>query len=113
MVPRALRPCLDEGKAPLGFGTVGSLLESVSKLRDGGDDIRPAVRRWLTVLHESRAKADQFLSRAKAVHPGQKALIGKLTEFIKRKDSEACPAYDVLALNTIMSQVTREESHED
>lgn len=104
---------LDEGKAPLGFGTVGSLLESVSKLRDGGDDIRPAVRRWLTVLHESRAKADQFLSRAKAVHPGQKALIGKLTEFIKRKDSEACPAYDVLALNTIMSQVTREESHED
>ena len=104
---------LDEGKAPLGFGTVGSLLESVSKLRDGGDDIRPAVRRWLTVLHESRAKADQFLSRAKAIHPGQKALIGRLTEFIKRKDSEACPAYDVLALNTIMSQVTREESHED
>lgn len=102
--------------APDGFSTIKDLNDSCTLLgKDGteGDDIRPAIRRWLGLLHEDPEKAKQWLNRVKAVHPGSKKLIGTLTDFTERGDKQTCPAYDVLALNTINNQVTNEARDDD
>ncbi|MDY6336726.1 MAG: hypothetical protein SPL25_06525 [Succinivibrionaceae bacterium] len=107
---------LNASGKPQNYSTIEDLLALSKDLGsddEEGDDIRPAIRRWLGLLHESGEKADQWRSRVLAVHTGSKELIAKLTGFIEHGSTKACPAYDALALNTISRQVTREAHHDD
>lgn len=104
---------LNEDETPEGFSTIAALTDSVRDLSGGRDDIRPAVRKWLSFLHEDPEKAKQWLGRVRAVHTGSKKLINDLTGFTKRGNDSACMAYDALALCTINNQVTREVRHDD
>lgn len=103
---------LKEENKPEGFSTISELLNTCRTLcvKEGEEDIRPAIRKWLGFLHESSEKAHQWLRRVKEVHPGKSSLIDKLTDFTGH--GNACMAYDALALSTIMSQVTKEDRHD-
>jgi len=126
---RELTPAPNEGKSfqygpyylnataeTRNFSTIDELLELSKELGtadEESDDIRPAIRKWLGLLHESTEEAEQWLRRVTDVHAGSEALIETLTKFSRRGNAEACIAYDALALNTIIRQVTKEVRHDN
>ena len=98
------------------FGTIEELEKLSNSLGaddEEDDDLRPAIRKWLGLLHENTDKAKQWLRRVTDMHSGAETLINDLTKFSKRGNAEACIAYDALAFNTIMRQVTKEVRHDN
>ena len=124
-------------RAEAGYATIGDIIEYSKMLTPGyvpggahgsspaagqqiagsvdSDDIRPAIRKWLGLLHENEGMAEQWLKRVEDMHPGQADLISALTHFSTRGDDNAyaCMAYDALVLNTISNQQTRGCDNDD
>ena len=74
------------------------------------DGIKTGIRQWLTLMYENGGKAAQRLKRLLTMNESQRLLIEKLTDGRPlEKDRKVYPAYDVLALHTIINQQTREE----
>ena len=66
--------------------------------------MKSTVRRWLTALHDEPEMAAQMLQRAQMLYGGkQKALLLEATTPVAGR----IPAYDMLVVNTINTQVTK------
>lgn len=83
-----------------------SRLKSAAEAFQGeeGNAVKSTVRRWLTALHDESEMAAQMLQRAQMLYGGkQKALLLEATTPVAGR----IPAYDMLVVNTINTQVTK------
>ena len=83
-----------------------SRLKSAAEALQGeeGNAVKSTVRRWLTALHDEPGMAAQMLQRAQMLYGGkQKALLLEATTPVAGR----IPAYDMLVVNTINTQVTK------
>ncbi len=102
---------LNKGQEPAAHYSIDEL-ESLSRMLDDEqtDGIKTGIRQWLTLMHENGGKAAQRLKRLLTMNESQRMLIEKLTDGRPlEKDGKVYPAYDVLALHTIINQQTKEE----
>lgn len=86
------------------YWSIEELTKKAKALERADAGVKSGIRRWLTLLHADTGQAQQHLERLKAVHKGSSTLIQKLTE--ERQSVNAVPAYDVLALHTVLYQDT-------
>ena len=102
---------LNKGQEPAAHYSIDEL-ESLSRMLDDEqtDGIKTGIRQWLTLMYENGGKAAQRLKRLLTMKESQRLLIEKLTDGRPlEKDRKVYPAYDVLALHTIINQQTKEE----
>ena len=102
---------LNKGQEPAAHYSIDEL-ESLSRMLDDEqtDGIKTGIRQWLTLMYENGGKAAQRLKRLLTMNESQRLLIEKLTDGRPlEKDRKVYPAYDVLALHTIINQQTKEE----
>lgn len=75
--------------------------------------VRSRIRNWMTLVFENEEMANQDLDRIKSINVGLCRDIEKITGWTERSfNSETlsyCPAYDVLAVNTINTLVTTQK----
>ena len=91
----------------------------ISKLKDGvkslnndeGNAVKSYLRQWLSVMHNGgKARAEQKQKRLMSTldpKPSLKTLVEGLMTGIVLDKIEKYPVYDVLALYSVNSQVTR------
>ena len=73
-----------------------------------GNRIKSSLRRWMSTLYEDSGKAKQMLSRIINLEKSRSSIIKSMTQGRQlEKDIIAYPTYDMLALHTINSQITR------
>lgn len=89
--------------------TIDNLLKKVGMLNgEEGNRIKSSLRRWMSTLYEDSGKAKQMLSRIINLEKSRSSIIKSMTQGRQlEKDIIAYPTYDMLALHTINSQITR------
>lgn len=89
--------------------TIDKLIDYVKDLSIySNNKIKTSVREWLTLMGESRDKARQKEKRVESLsiyNDKQKELFHELTS--PMRNGNCYPAYDVMALLTVMNQVTK------
>lgn len=90
--------------------TIDKLQEKAEALgEEPNNPIKTSARKWLSLMYENTDVAKQHSERviSLASDKGEK-LYKDLTKGTKRGDTDCHPAYDVLALHTIMNQKTKD-----
>ena len=78
-----------------------------SLAEDKNNNIKNAIREWLTLIFENVEKAEQRVVRTRIIYPERKELIDKATKGVVRSGMTYHPANDILSLITIKKQETR------
>ncbi len=94
------------------YWTVNELIETTNKLNDTkeGNALKSNLRQWMSAMHESEKMAAQRIDRTKSLlREPMLSLANKLSEEVMRhgEPTKLYPTYDVLALNSIMHQITK------
>ena len=94
-----------------GRWTVKELSEFSEMLsKDQYGPVKSRIRNWMSLLFDNREMASQELDRIRSINYGKIAEINKMTSMSKRlrhgDTVNVCPAYDILALNTISTPQT-------
>lgn len=90
-----------------GYWTIDELKGIVKHLKgEDGNKVKSSIRQWMTLLYEGEAQAEQRLDRIKEIQQN-KSLVGELTKTREKDGVKVYPAYDVLAINTILNQETK------
>ena len=85
-------------------------LEAMAKGLGAEDNnrVKTAIREWMTLLKEGTGKAEQKANRVDALYEGaKKKLFDDAIKKETRGEVECHPAYDILALLTINTQITK------
>ncbi len=86
------------------YWTVDTLLANVDKLKEK-NNLKSALRKWATNLHDSTEYANQVLNNTKRIYREDKEIIEKLTSDVKKdKKTTYYPAYDVLSLASLKNE---------
>ncbi|WP_407405093.1 Cas10/Cmr2 second palm domain-containing protein [Sodaliphilus sp.] len=119
IVKRELTPCMHKTFA---FGpyyinskdgrwTIEVLNDNVNKLNgEEGNAVKSGLRNWMGLLHGDQNIAEQKLNRFKSLYKNGSPLrsfIDEVTTWSKQGEDEVIPAYDLLALHTIIYQKTK------
>lgn len=97
--------------------TIDELEENVDLL-DGkyGNAVKSHLRQWMSLMHENEDAAKQKVFRIVSMLPDSQTKLKQLVECVthcqnekKRDDKNVYPVYDMLALHSILCQVTKEE----
>lgn len=112
----------DEGKYSLEFGpyylnkmedrwTVSDLRNNTAKLvGEDGNAAKSDIRQWLTLMNDAIAHAEQKEKRVNAISSGAvRGIFNIATNHEQRGDTYVYPAYDMLQLLTVETQITKEE----
>lgn len=89
--------------------TIGSLLQYTAEIsREDCNNVKTAIRRWLTDMATDVNLAEQKRQRALSLFSDkQKILYDAATKAVGRGDRQYHLAYDLLALNTVKQQCTK------
>lgn len=96
--------------------TLSMLMEKAKALEGKeGNAVKSHLRNWMSLLHDSPAKAEPKLKRLCAIlddgneeKKELKNLVEKVTDkSVKRNEKEVYPVYDILAVHTINNQKTK------
>lgn len=88
--------------------TINDLIDKRDKLaKEENNQVKTAIRQWLTLMHEDAGAAKQHSKRVTAVNPKMKSIYDLATNGIQRKEATLYPAYDILSLLTITEQKTK------
>ncbi len=83
--------------------TVGDLIKACQMLNsENGDGIKSGIRNWISLRIEDKNKADQRKKRMLQVFADDNAV-----EVLTNEKDMRCIAYDVLAYNTVVNQITK------
>lgn len=103
----AFGPYFLDNKNWTGYWTIDELKGIVKQLKgEDGNKVKSSMRQWMTLLYEGEAQAEQRLDRIKEIQQN-KSLVEKLTAPREKDGVKVYPAYDVLAINTILNQETK------
>ena len=92
--------------------TISKLREETAKIAsDDCNPIKSSLRQWLTLLNDNVAKAEQKRLRIIDVADSeeQKSYVREMTQAREQDGCKYYPVYDVLALNTLNTQITKTE----
>lgn len=91
-------------------------LEGNVNLLDGkdGNAVKSHLRQWMSLMHENEDAAKQKVFRIVSMLPDSQTKLKQLVECVthckeKREDKNIYPVYDMLALHSILCQVTKEK----
>ncbi len=89
--------------------TVARLLQYAADIsQEDNNNVKTAIRRWLTDMATDFNLAEQKRQRALSLFTGnQQALYKVATNAVMRKDKQLYLAYDLLALHTVKQQCTK------
>lgn len=90
--------------------TVDKLLEICGSLQgETGNTVKSGIRNWLSLLSKDKNMAEQKLDRMKAIVRDKSGDYEKIILEATTKVGNSVPAYDILAINTILSQETKDK----
>lgn len=99
-----------------GRWTIKELRDNVARLlneKEDGNVAKTDIRQWLTLMHEDIEIAPQKEKRVAAVASAyNKETFRRATERQKRGEVFVYPAFDMLQLLTVETQITKEDHHE-
>lgn len=89
--------------------TVKELMDSVALLKGKeGNAAKSDIRQWLTLMHDSINYADQKANRVNAIASDDiRRAFNAATTPVKRGDKNVYPAYDMLQLLSVETQITK------
>lgn len=91
--------------------TIAKLKEGAEKLGEDRESnaVKSGLRRWMSAMHEGESKANQLKKRLIAM-TSKKQFVEIMTDGEMRDDIHCYPVYDLLAVNTINNQKTKEHN---
>lgn len=94
--------------------TIKKLRDNVSRLSgDDGNTAKTDIRQWLTLMHDDVTYAEQKKRRVNSIASSfNKETFNQATTAIKRGETYTYPAFDMLQLLTVETQITKEHYHE-
>lgn len=96
-----------------GWWTIDDLMHySDLMAEDRFKAIRSRIRKWISLVYENEQMASQDLGRIKSLYDTLRDDIEKMTSLTVRNINDemvsCCPAYDIMTVNTICTQVTKQ-----
>ena len=89
-----------------------TVLDLINNTKDfdgeDGNAVKSHLRNWMSMLHDNPAMAEQKLERLKSM-TSMFQFVDAITKGKKRGDVIVYPVYDMLAIHTINTQITKEE----